>query len=73
MPGGVGTLEELTEMMTCRKLGLYSGQVVILNTAGYYDHLIEMLETARDQGFSYGPEAYVVAATPEEAVRKCIP
>lgn len=36
-PGGCGTFEELMEIITWRQLNLYRGQVVILNTAGYYD------------------------------------
>ena len=42
MPGGVGTLEELLEIITWHQLGLYNGHVVILNINGYYDPLLEM-------------------------------
>lgn len=68
LPGGVGTLEELTEMMTARKLGLFSGKVVILNVNGYYDPLLQMLERSKEEGFTYGPDSWCVANTPNEAV-----
>lgn len=51
MPGGCGTFEEILEMITWKKLGLFSGEVLILNTSGYYDSLIAMLTNAIDQGF----------------------
>lgn len=68
LPGGVGTLEELTEMMTERKLGLYHGKVVILNINGYYDPLLQMLQRSKEEGFTYGPDSWEVASTPQEAV-----
>lgn len=69
-PGGCGTFEELLEMITWRQLGLYSGQVVILNTLGYYNPLIQQLERSIEQGFRRGEDGRLwrVAATPEEAV-----
>lgn len=44
LPGGVGTLEELTEAMTLKQLGLYKGQIIILNTLNFYKSFIEFLE-----------------------------
>jgi uncharacterized protein (TIGR00730 family) len=44
LPGGIGTLEELTEAITLKQLGLYKGPVIILNTAGFYKSLIDFLE-----------------------------
>lgn len=51
LPGGIGTLEELLEIITWRQLGLYQGNIVILNVDGYYDNLLEMLNTAIEQKF----------------------
>ncbi len=68
LPGGVGTLEELAEMMTARKLGLFSGKVIILNINGYYDPLLQMLDRSKEEGFTYGPDSWCVASTPQEAV-----
>lgn len=44
LPGGVGTLEELTEAMTLKQLGIYKGPIIILNTLGFYNHFIDFLE-----------------------------
>jgi hypothetical protein len=44
LPGGVGTLEELTEAMTLKQLGIYKGPIIILNTLNFYDSLIAFLE-----------------------------
>jgi len=69
LPGGVGTFEELLEIITWRKLGLYSGPVIILNIDGYYDDLLAMLACAERQGFlnTYRDnKLYRVATTAEE-------
>lgn len=44
MPGGCGTLEELFEAMTLKRLGLYFNPIVLLNTAGFYAPLQRFLE-----------------------------
>lgn len=51
MPGGIGTFEELTELITWRQLGLYSGNIVILNIAHYYDSLLNQIDAAIEAGF----------------------
>lgn len=70
MPGGCGTIEELMEIITWRQLGLYDGNIVILNTAGYYDPLLKMLSQAVDQGFMKSNHSclWSVATTPSQAV-----
>lgn len=71
MPGGVGTLEELMEIITWRQLGLFAGKVVILNTEGYYNPLLGMLDKCARLGFMrHGSESlWSVAATPDEATK----
>lgn len=44
LPGGVGTLEELTEVITLKQLGLFNNPIVIMNINGFYDHLIEFFD-----------------------------
>lgn len=70
MPGGIGTFEELTELITWRQLGLYHGNIVILNTGGYYDPLLGMLAGAIKAGFMPSDHASLwhVATTASEAV-----
>lgn len=70
LPGGVGTLEELLETLTWRQLGLVKVPIIILNTLGYYDALLDMLRHAIDEGFMKTSHAQLwqVAATPQEAI-----
>lgn len=70
MPGGVGTLEELLEIITWRQLGLYQGNIVILNTLGYYDPLLDMLRRSIDQHFMNPDHTtlWAIADTPAAAV-----
>ncbi|QDU67849.1 TIGR00730 family Rossman fold protein [Engelhardtia mirabilis] len=51
LPGGCGTFEELFEAMTLKRLGLYAGPIVIVNTLGYYDRLIGFLEQSVEEHF----------------------
>lgn len=44
LPGGVGTLEELTEVITLKQLGQFNKPIIIVNINGFYDHLIEFFE-----------------------------
>jgi uncharacterized protein (TIGR00730 family) len=51
LPGGIGTLEELIEMLTWAQLGLHEKPCGLLNVCGYYDHLIAFLDRAVEEGF----------------------
>ena len=44
LPGGSGTYEELFEALTMQRLGQWTGPVILVNTAGFYDGLIQFLE-----------------------------
>ena len=70
LPGGCGTLEELLEIITWKQLGLYLKPIVILNTNGFFDPLLAMLDKAIDGNFmrkQHG-DIWHLAHTPEEAV-----
>ncbi|MBQ2122861.1 MAG: TIGR00730 family Rossman fold protein [Bacteroidaceae bacterium] len=73
LPGGVGTLEELLEIITWKQLGLYLKPIVVLNIDGYFNPLLEQLRTAVDQRFMRQEHEQIwnVATTPEEAIRLC--
>jgi uncharacterized protein (TIGR00730 family) len=51
IPGGLGTLDELFEMLTWGQLGLHTKPCGLLNVAGYYDGMIRFLDAAVDDGF----------------------
>ena len=51
LPGGIGTLEELYEVWTWRHLGYHAKPVALLNTAGYYDALLDFTRRSLDEGF----------------------
>jgi uncharacterized protein (TIGR00730 family) len=51
LAGGTGTLEEVLEAITLKKLGIFTKPIVILNTKGYYDPLKAMLERCVEENF----------------------
>jgi uncharacterized protein (TIGR00730 family) len=51
LPGGLGTLEELFEVWTWGQLGLHGKPYGLLNTAGFFDPLVEFLRHATTEGF----------------------
>lgn len=53
LPGGMGTLDELFEMLTWNNLKIHNKKVFILNIDGYYDALIQLLENMDTNGFMY--------------------
>ncbi len=44
LPGGFGTLEEVLEVLTLKQLGLHRKPIVLINTGGFYDPLLELFE-----------------------------
>jgi len=71
LPGGIGTLEELTEAITLKQLGLFQGPVVILNVAGFYDRLLEFLDQLSESNFirSDHRNLWNVASTPYDSLK----
>jgi uncharacterized protein (TIGR00730 family) len=51
LPGGFGTLDELFETLTWNQLSIHDKKVFILNTAGFYNHLLQHLQFLNEQGF----------------------
>jgi uncharacterized protein (TIGR00730 family) len=51
LPGGFGTLDEFFEILTWAQLGIHAKPCVVVNIAGYYDHLLSFLQVAIDEGF----------------------
>ncbi|MEP5761335.1 MAG: TIGR00730 family Rossman fold protein [Litoreibacter sp.] len=52
LPGGAGSLDEFFEVLTWRQLGLHSKPIILLNTEGYWDKLVEAIEHLISEGFA---------------------
>ncbi|AVI51548.1 TIGR00730 family Rossman fold protein [Pukyongia salina] len=68
MPGGLGTLEELFEILTWLQLGLHSKPIGLLNVNGFYDDLLQLFENMVRKGF-VSMENYEMLLVDSEANR----
>jgi uncharacterized protein (TIGR00730 family) len=74
MPGGMGTMEELFEMLTWSQLGIHSKPVGLLNVDGFYDSLVGFIHHAKEQGFikPQHAEMMMVESSPAALVERLI-
>lgn len=70
LPGGFGTLDELFEILTWNQLSIHDKKVFILNTGGFYDHLLQHLRHLAAEGFLYGnlEDQVTVLQTPNDLI-----
>jgi uncharacterized protein (TIGR00730 family) len=70
LPGGCGTFEELLEAITLKRLGVFLGPIVIVNTRGYFGPLLAMLEAAVRERFMDARHLsmWQVVAGPDEVI-----
>lgn len=70
LPGGLGTLEEFSEMIVQKQLGYCEKAIVILNTDGFYDDLIKFINVIIKEHFAIAQstEFFYVAKTPQEVI-----
>ena len=70
LPGGCGTFEELFEAMTLKRLGVFLGPIVIVNTRNYFAPLLSLLEAAVRERFMDERHLamWQVVASPDEVV-----
>jgi uncharacterized protein (TIGR00730 family) len=68
LPGGFGTMDEFFEMLTWNQLNIHNKKIFVLNTSGYYDHLISFLHTMENSGFLYSKimDRITIISLPEE-------
>ena len=70
LPGGFGTLDEITEVLALKQLGYIEGQIVILNIDGFFDGLLAQFESCVANGFTNRRYLglYKTVTTPLEAI-----
>jgi uncharacterized protein (TIGR00730 family) len=70
LPGGCGTLEELFEAMTLKRVGYYLGPIVLVNTRGFYDRVVAALEHCIAERFmdTRHRDIWTVVNEPEEVL-----
>ncbi len=68
LPGGFGTLDELFEMLTWNQLSIHDKKIFILNSAGFYEHLLAHLQKLSNEGFLYEnlDKQYIVLNQPAD-------
>ena len=60
LPGGYGTLEELFEAVCWNQLGFHESPVAILNTNGFYDGLVTLIDRMLSEGFVHAPHRQLI-------------
>lgn len=68
LPGGFGTLDELFEILTWNQLAIHDKKIFVLNSGGFYNHLLAHLQLLEDEGFLYGKlnEVLTLLTTPQD-------
>ena len=72
LSGGAGSMDELFQEIAHKQVGYHGKPCAILNTAGYYDHLVAWFENAVDEGFitQYWYDQLVIDDSPAELVNR---
>jgi len=72
LPGGFGTLEEVSELLTWAQLGLHKKPCGLVNVGGYFDLLLAFLDNAVSKGFMKREhrEMLMVSECPEEMLER---
>ncbi len=78
LPGGLGTLDEVIELVTWRQLGLHTRPMVIVSTDGYWDRLEALAEAVIADGFAQASTRTLMRFVPDaeaaiEALLRVVP
>jgi uncharacterized protein (TIGR00730 family) len=65
LPGGYGTFEELFETLTWAQIGLHQKPIGLLNTRGYFDPLLALVQHALKEGFIYAEHRTLLVSSAE--------
>jgi uncharacterized protein (TIGR00730 family) len=70
LPGGFGTLDEMFEIITWNQLSIHDKRIFILNSGGFYDHLLNHLHQLKAEGFLYSDveESITVLSQPADII-----
>ncbi|ANI89465.1 Rossman fold protein, TIGR00730 family [Arachidicoccus ginsenosidimutans] len=69
LPGGNGTLDEMFETITWNVLSIHDKKVILLNSAGFYNALVQHIENMFNEGFLYSENKIEICSTPEEVLQ----
>ena len=71
LPGGCGTLEELFETITLKRLGRYLRPIILVNTRGFYDRVVDTLEHCIAEHFmdTRHRDIWTVVNEPEDVIK----
>lgn len=74
LPGGFGTLDEITEMLTWNQIGYHSKAIGILNVEGYFDGILSWIDRAVQDGFirQVFADNVIVSSNPVELLQKLL-
>ncbi|MGB8623779.1 MAG: TIGR00730 family Rossman fold protein [Paracoccaceae bacterium] len=73
MPGGAGSLDEFFEVLTWRQLGLHEKPILLLNTAGFWDPLMGLIDHFIAEGFAEeGLKAYITVVPSPAAMMEAL-
>jgi len=74
LPGGLGTLEEVLEILSFKQLGFHRKPVVLLDALGYWQPLLQMLDKGFAEGFvqQHFRGIYTVARDPAQAIEQVV-
>lgn len=70
LPGGSGTLDELVEAISLKRLGTFLGPIVMVNTRGFFDPCIELLDRCIEERFMHPRhrDMWQVVDEPEQVI-----
>ena len=70
LPGGFGTLDETFEVITWKQLGLHDRPIALIDTAGYWQPLMELMKSIVETGFAHAEHSdlFITVAEPEDVL-----